>query len=222
MRAESEDPKLGTFIDRYTFRYEREYRHPPERLWEALTTAEHMNAWLMPTNRIEAKLGGRFLFTFGGPSDPGAWSGTITAFTPPNVVEYTFDLDVATGEKPQPRARSRRMRFELHPFEGGTRLYFIHSFPHDFRQDPSSAVGGDLPGGPDTPWRPGFMSGFLLALIDLDAHVAGHGPTVEDQQEMVKRVHAGIHRSDWLKLTEAYCALIRATIPGGVTEAGER
>ena len=72
--------KLGTFIDRYTFRYEREYPHPPERLWEALTTAEHMDAWLMPKNRIEAKLGGRFLFTFGDEEAPGEWSGTIIEF----------------------------------------------------------------------------------------------------------------------------------------------
>ena len=82
-------------------------------------------------------------------------------------------------------------------------------------------AGGDLPGGPDTPWRPGFMAGFLIGLIDLDAYVAGHGPTVKDQEEMVERTHAGGHGSDWVTLTEAYRKLVRKTIPGGVSKADQ-
>ena len=201
--------RLGTFIDRYTFRYEREYPHPPERLWEALTDAKHMDAWLMPKNRIEARLGGRFHFTFGQEDDPREWSGTVAEFTPPEVVDFAYD-------------NGGHMRFELHPIEGGTRLYFIQSFSPDFRQDDMShKAGGDLPGGPDTPWRPGFMAGFLIGLIDLDAYVAGHGPTVKDQEEMVERTHAGGHGSDWVTLTEAYRKLVRKTIPGGVSKADQ-
>jgi hypothetical protein len=107
------------------------------------------------------------------------------------------------------------MRFELHGIAGGTRLYFIDSYPADFRHadDMSRDAGGDLPGGPDTPWRPGFMAGFLIALVNLDAYVAGQGPTLEDAEEMVKRVHAGEHGSDWLQLTDEYRKLIRETIP---------
>ena len=62
---------LGKFLSRYTFRYERVYPHAQELIWDALTTAEHMDAWLMPHNKIEARVGGRFGFTFGGGPSPG-------------------------------------------------------------------------------------------------------------------------------------------------------
>ncbi len=131
-------------------------------------------------------------------------------FTPPQIVDFSYD-------------DGGNMRFELHPIEGGTRLYFIQSFLPEFRHTDGleDQPGGDLPGGPDTPWRPGFMAGFMIGLIDLEAYVAGRGPTVEDQWEMVKRVHAGDHGTDWLKLTEAYRKLVGETIPGGVTETGD-
>jgi len=199
---------LGTFLDRYTFRYERDYSHPPERIWAALTRAEHWDAWLMPKNRIEANLGGRFAFGFGG--EPGTeWDGTITEYTPPEVVDFAYDFGA-------------HMRFELQPIEGGTRLYFIHSFPPDFRHedDGSRVAGGDLPGGPDTPWRPGFMAGFMTGLINLDSYVEGRGPTVEDQWEMVKRVHSGDFGPEGVQLTDEYRKLVRDTIPGGVKEMG--
>jgi uncharacterized protein YndB with AHSA1/START domain len=192
---------LGTFLDRYTFRYEREYPHPPERIWEAITSAEHMDAWFMPRNKIEPALGGRFAFGFGG--DPGPeQSGVISKFDPPRVVEFLYD-------------KGGWMRYELQAIEGGTRLHLIQAFDPAFRHDDglSQAAGGDLPGGPDTPWRPGFMAGFLMALINLDAYVAGRGPTLQDAEEMVRRVHAGQPDEKWLALTGDYRKLIAETIP---------
>ncbi len=193
--------RLGTFVDRYTFRYEREYPHPPERVWEAITTAEHMDAWFMPRNKIEPKPGGRFAFGFGG--DPGlAQSGIISEFEPPRVVEFLY-------------GNGNRLRYELHPIEGGTRLYLVDAFDPAFRHDDSLSeqAGGDAPGGLDTPWRPGFMAGFLIALINLDGYLAGKGPTLRDAEEMVRRVHAGEPDKDWSALTDEYRKLISESIP---------
>jgi uncharacterized protein YndB with AHSA1/START domain len=192
---------LGTFIDRYTFRYEREYPHPPERVWEAITTAEHMDAWFMPRNKIEAKPGGRFAFGFGG--DPGStWSGVISEFDPPRALEFRYH-------------NGNRLRYELRPIDGGTRLYLVDAFDPAFRHDDktSQKAGADQPGGPDTPWRPGFMAGFLIALINLDGYLAGKGPTLQDAEEMVRRVHAGESDKNWLALTDEYRKLISESIP---------
>ena len=188
-------------LERYTFRYEREYPHPPERVWQAITAAEHMDAWFMPRNVIEPRQGGRFAFGFGG--DPGpAQSGIISLFEPPRVVEFLYD-------------NGNRMRYELHPIEGGTRLYLVDAFDPAFEHEPglSEETGGDLPGGLDTPWRPGFMAGFLIALTNLDRYLAGNGPTLQDAEEMVRRVRAGESDEHWLALTGEYRQLIRESIP---------
>ena len=193
--------RLGTFIDPYTFRYEREYLHPPERVWEAITSAEHMDAWFMPRNQIEAKLGGRFAFGFGGEPGP-AQSGVISEFDPPRLVEFLYD-------------NGNRLRYELHPIDGGTRLYLTDAFNPALRHADglSQEPGADLPGGVDTPWHPGFMAGFLIALINLDGYLAGKGPTLQDAEDMVRRVHAGEHSDDWLALTDEFRKLIRDSIP---------
>jgi uncharacterized protein YndB with AHSA1/START domain len=193
--------RLGSFVDRYTFRYEREYPHPPERVWEAITTADHMDAWFMPRNKIEPKLGGRFAFGFG--NDPGAeWSGVISEFEPPRVVEFRYN-------------NGNRLRYELHAIEGGTRLCLVDAYDPAFEREESFSdeAGADLPGGLDTPWRPGFMAGFQIALKNLDGYLAGKGPTLRDAEEMVRRVHAGEYDKGWVALTDEYRKLIRETIP---------
>ena len=60
------DATLGQFLDRYTMRYERFYPHPVERVWRALTSAEALDAWMMPITHVEARAGGPFSISFGG------------------------------------------------------------------------------------------------------------------------------------------------------------
>ena len=191
---------LAQFVDRYTMRYERRYPHPVERVWEALTTAEHLDAWMMPANAVDARPEGRFTFGFGGAVESGL-HGTIAAFEPPAVVDYAFD-------------NGSSMRFELQAFEGGTRLAFIHSFPIGQRGEPMPGdPGGDLPGGGDTPWRPGFVAGFHQCLVDLGTYLAGEGPTLDEKVSGLDRHQAGEHDPEWLRLIEVYRRHIVDTIP---------
>jgi len=178
---------LGTFDDRYTMRYIREYPHPVERVWEALVTAEHLDIWMMPANEVDAREGGRFDFTFQGPrSHPG----TICELRLHEVVDYAFD-------------DGGHMRFELTPTAEGTRLAFLHSFPAGFISPPADDPddpGADLPGGPDTPWRPGFTAGFHLCLHDLGVFLDGDP------------VHRPPGDEDWHALLPVYREHIKASL----------
>jgi len=193
--------ELATFVDRYTMRHERTYPHPIERVWEAVTTAEHLDAWMLPVCQVEARLGGSWSFTFADP-DGVAMEGVIVEFDPPRVVDYGG------------------MRFELETVTGGTRLVFVQSFPPEFRQDQSTVPvgdpGGDLPAGPDTPWRPGFVAGFHGMLDGLGRHLDG---TLEPQPYIdgVHPHHKGVYDPDWVRMCQLYRQHIRTTIPGGVS-----
>jgi len=110
------DSPLATFDSPHAIRHVRTYPHPVDLVWEAVTTAEHLNAWMLPVCTVERRLGGKATFTWGG-TDPGdeAIETEIIEWDPPRVVDY------------------RGLRFELEPVDGGnsTRLTFIQSFPPD-------------------------------------------------------------------------------------------
>ena len=113
--------------------------------------------------------------------DRSTWAhaGTITEFIPPRVVHYQL-ADSA-------------LRFELTPVDGGTQLVFLHSFSPDFRAPQLTADADDsyeAPGGPDSPWRPGFMAGFHVMLGQLGAFLDG-SRTAEDARPYIEAVRAG-------------------------------
>ena len=51
------------------------------------------------------------------------------------------------------------------------------------------------------------MAGFLIALTNLDRYLAGNGPTLQDAEEMVRRVRAGESDEHWLALTGEYLSV---------------
>jgi uncharacterized protein YndB with AHSA1/START domain len=143
------ETNLATFDDRWTMRHTRVYSHPIERVWEAVTTTEHINRWLLPTATVEAVEGGRCTFTWGGP--PGSEQvGVVRSVEPPTLIVY--DLDTSY------------LRFELESVDGGTRLTFLHGFTPGAHLEPQGWEGGDMPGGDDCPWRPGFSQGFHVMM----------------------------------------------------------
>jgi len=205
-RVAALEQPLGKFVDRHTFRYEREYTHPPERVWDAITMPEHLNAWFLPYNRTELKQGGRFHMTFGrDDSDQSAWCGTIAEFTPPELVDYAFD-------------HGGRMRFELRRTERGTRLLFSQYFPPGFKHvdgaSENEVSGTDLPGGPDTPWRPGLLAGYHGSLTSLGTYLDGKGPTLEETRAMLETIKSGRYQDPVnAELTVRYRKLIKETLP---------
>jgi uncharacterized protein YndB with AHSA1/START domain len=67
-------------------------RHPPERVWRALTESAALSSWLMPTD-IQAKVGHEF--TFKSDPVPPYWDGVVRCkvleVDPPRRLVYTWD-----------------------------------------------------------------------------------------------------------------------------------
>jgi outer membrane protein OmpA-like peptidoglycan-associated protein/uncharacterized protein YndB with AHSA1/START domain len=94
---EPNDLALGGFIDRTTFRFLRDYPHPPALVWSALTDARQLGVWLWPCKSFEARLGGVGVF------DPGIeLSLRITEFEPERVLNLggriRFTLAASEGQ----------------------------------------------------------------------------------------------------------------------------
>src|SRR5688572_7289593 len=108
---------LASFDDRHTMRHTRVFAHPIKDVFDAVTRTEEMNLWMMPFCEVDPRLGGECAFTWGGawrkPREKRGEIGTVTAFEPPTLVEYTLPTSV--------------LRFELEALDfGETRLVFVH------------------------------------------------------------------------------------------------
>ncbi|WP_165969459.1 SgcJ/EcaC family oxidoreductase [Actinomadura sp. KC06] len=98
---------------RTLLRFERRLRHPPERVWRALTDPAELSAWLADAD-LEPAAGGKFELRWLNTADPAEQAvarGTVTVFDPPRLLELDSDLH-------------GRLRFELAPAPGGTHLVF--------------------------------------------------------------------------------------------------
>jgi uncharacterized protein YndB with AHSA1/START domain len=176
---------LARFIDRYTVEYVRTYPHPIERVWRAITDPAEMSVWFGPI-AFEPRLGGAYRALW---EEPSMFNGVITAFEPPCLLRFGG---------PHPGADAH-WQFELEPADGGTRMVFVQRIPpgHEvlarWPLDPPESA-------PDTPWRPGTLSGWHSAfdgLADvLDGRVVGNRPRQRGEA-----------------LTGAYREHMRATMP---------
>ncbi len=150
---------FSTFDDRYTMRWTRQYDHPVDKVWPELIEPVELDAWLMPTNLSDQSPGGRFAFSFGAPVEE-ALTGTIAEMVEPKVVVYRFDA-------------GSEMRFQLIPAGSTSRVHLILSFPPG-HYEVEGDFPGDLPAGPDTPWRADFVAGFHVCLENLGLLLDGH------------------------------------------------
>ena len=191
---------LARFVDRHTVVYERTYRHPIERVWDAVSTAQHLNAWMLPEVRIERRLGGAYAFGWGGPCDvPEATRGTVTVFDPPSAIEYgTPDGSF--------------MRFDLVAEGSATRLHVTLHFLPPVDNAPSPDPGGDLPAGLDTAWQPGFLVGYHHMVDRLDAFLRGEWALADNERDIARLVAEGWDPSD-LELIEVYRTHIATQCP---------
>lgn len=130
--------------------FRRVLRHPPERVWSALTDPEQLRAWYMTASAtIEGHVGGRVDMVTG----PAAfhWTGRILAWDPPRLYEYEWNAD----PRPELPAGERSVvRWELKPADDGTLLTLTHR-----RLTTRTALG--------------FAPGTHALLDRLEAHLAG-------------------------------------------------
>lgn len=134
--------------DTQTVTVEREFPHPPERLWRALTQPHLIAEWLMK-NDFVAEVGHRFHLC-------GDWGGVldceVLAIEPGRALSYRWDH---ANENPAFDLRSV-VRFTLEPTAGGTLLRMEQQ---GFRPEQKQASGGAKHG-----WQQFF--GKLEQLLD--------------------------------------------------------
>jgi len=223
------EAELARFIDRFTMEYVRTYPHPIERVWRAIIEPEEFGVWFIK-GRLDPRVGGRFWF-----GDDG-FQGAVQAIEPPRLLRLGDD-------------KNDTFQYELTEVAGGTRMRFIHHIPaggpYDEKPDQTGDGetswdrGGDLPGGLDTPWRPGFVGGFhdmhdrladfldgvpvgsrlppteMSTFVKKWATVApGMNDLTEKQRTERMLVHRALRgRERWIELIGAYREHIKATIP---------
>ena len=159
-----------------TLRYVRRLPHPPEKVWRALTQAEHLTAWFPTTVEGELAVGSPLQFSFRevqiAPMD-----GMVLSVDPPKLLEFTW------GDE--------RLRFELTADGAGTLLGFSASFADLAKAARDAAgwhvcldmLGYGLSGQPapwtsDDRWRQ--VIGAYRASFGPDASAAGVPPEWED------------------------------------------
>ena len=95
--------------DKWTLVFVRELRHPPEKVWRALTDPAHLREWSpFDADGSLATAGNKVKLTTVGAPSPHVTETTVTRADAPKLLEYNwggFD-----------------MRWELEPHAGGTRL----------------------------------------------------------------------------------------------------
>jgi uncharacterized protein YndB with AHSA1/START domain len=77
----------------WRLRFTRDLAHPAERVWRAVTEAEHLRAWFPMRIHGDWVVGGPLIF-----SDPDGrgleFTGKVLAYQPPSVLEFSWGPDV--------------------------------------------------------------------------------------------------------------------------------
>jgi uncharacterized protein YndB with AHSA1/START domain len=157
--------EFARFIDRFTMQYVRTYPHPVERVWRAITDPGEVGTWFMPA-AFDLRVGGAWLI---GAGEAG-FAGLVAALEPPRLVRFAHGGAMPGGE-------GGYLQYELEPAGDHTRLTFTQHFtPGACYVATLDDPGGDLPAGPDTPWKPGFVGGWHELLEALGDHLEGVPP----------------------------------------------
>lgn len=126
--------------------FELDLRHPPEKVWRALTDPALLAEWLLPVVGLRLEPGAAF--TFKTQAYPG-WDGTVDCrfveIEPLRMLRYTWRVPFLDTE----------VTFTLAPTASGTRLSIVQSgFKPDQKQNFAGARYG---------WK--MMGGKLVDLL---------------------------------------------------------
>jgi uncharacterized protein YndB with AHSA1/START domain len=103
---------------RSVLRFERTLRHPPERVWTALTEPGEQQSWHPTPFELEPVVGGTVAYRAEGEA-PEMPDGEVTEYDPPRVLGHTWGED--------------RLRWELRPHDDGCVLVLTHTFEDRFK-----------------------------------------------------------------------------------------
>lgn len=104
------DGELEQHEGRWRLRFTRRLRHPPQRVWEALTAPANLDAWFPTTIEGERAPGAALRFAHRGAEAPPE-EGQMLRYEPPAVLEFRWGTDV--------------LCFELRPDGDGTVLTLV-------------------------------------------------------------------------------------------------
>src|SRR5580704_5370932 len=105
--------------EKWTLILVRELRHPPERVWRALTEPAHLREWApFEADRSLGTRGTTVKLTTVGAPTPLVSETTVTRADAPTVLEYKWG--------------GNDIRWELEAFGGGTRLTLLHDIDRRF------------------------------------------------------------------------------------------
>ncbi|HEY5062210.1 MAG TPA: SRPBCC family protein [Gemmatimonadaceae bacterium] len=104
--------------DEWTLVLVRELRHPPNKVWQALTDPAELREWApFDTDRNLGTVGPMKLSTVGTPT-PQVSESAVTRAEAPRLLEYNWG--------------GKEMRWELEPLASGTRLTLWHNIDRRF------------------------------------------------------------------------------------------
>ena len=104
--------------DDWTLVLVRDLRHPPARVWEALTDPAHLREWApFDSDRNLGTVGTAQLSTAGAPT-PYVSETQIKRADPPKALEFNWG--------------GKNIRWELEPLGGGTRLTLWHNIDRGY------------------------------------------------------------------------------------------
>jgi uncharacterized protein YndB with AHSA1/START domain len=99
----------GTYLSidgRPAVRFEREYRHPIQRVWQAVADADEARQWFPSALTFEPRVGGAARFT--GDPNMSDGEGVVLEYDPPRLLAFTWgDGEVHIALEPVGENRCR-------------------------------------------------------------------------------------------------------------------
>ena len=108
------DGRLEEVGGRWQLTFTRTLSHPREKVWRAITEAEHLEAWFPTTIEGERATGARLRFAFREGEGPTE-EGEMLVYDPPSILEFRW-------------GKGETLRFELRADGEGTLLTFVNRF----------------------------------------------------------------------------------------------
>ena len=121
------NPQSVVNSDDFTVRRTISIKAPIDKVWAAITEAQHLARWF-PQSAVltDVSVGAEGVFTWDGYED---FAVRIEELDPPHMIAYRWSNDNARGV-PTTRiadSQSTVFRFTLEPIEGGTQLTVVES-----------------------------------------------------------------------------------------------
>jgi uncharacterized protein YndB with AHSA1/START domain len=202
---------LSSENGRTVLRMRRDLRHPVERVWRAITEPGQLAGWFPAAVEFDLRLDGPVTFRF--EEDPGApvdeqSSGVIRAYEPPNLLEYTWGVEV--------------LRWELTPSADGCTLQLTATY--DDRPGSASFTSGwtlcfdaleRVLGGTVSDQEYAVLHEHFVKVYGLDQGVVTDDGGVRFERQLVKPKEAV-----WQLLTGAQTAAVGSPPPAGFVAKG--